>query len=103
MFWARRPASKTQALVQQDDGYRDRAAVEVPRRHDRVREIVAVLPLLEDDEAPRLHVLGASGGTPGLKDLREHVLGYGSIRVLAYLALCNDSQVSIHRAQVSPS
>src|SRR6266850_969355 len=87
---------ETQSFVEKHDRDRDGAAVEVPRRHQRVREIVAVLPFLEYDEPPRLRVLGASGRPSGLQDLGEHVLRDGTIRVLADFAFRNDSQVSVH-------
>src|SRR5438093_1972421 len=87
---------EAQAFVQKDDCDRDGAAVEVPRRHDHVRQIVPVLSVLENDEPPRLRVLAAPGGASGLKDLRNDVLRHRTIRVLADLALRDDSQVSIH-------
>src|SRR2546426_2130625 len=37
---------ETQAFVEKDDRDRDRAAIQVPRGHDRVRKIVAVVPVL---------------------------------------------------------
>src|SRR5256714_5013528 len=45
---------ETHAFVQKDDRDRDGATVEVPRRHDGTREIVAMLPFLEHYEAPGL-------------------------------------------------
>src|SRR5258706_11968862 len=94
---------ETQALIEQHDRDRDGAPVEVPRRHHRAREIVPVLSLLEDDEAPRLRVLAASRRAPGLQDLREHVLRHGPIGVFADFAFRDDSRVSVHRTQVSLS
>src|SRR6266568_5481526 len=94
---------ETKAFDQKHDRDRDGATVEVSRRHDRSREIVTVLPFLEDDESPRLHVLGASGREAGLKDLREHFLRHRTIHVLADFAFRNGGQVSVHRTQVSPS
>src|SRR5437762_3259306 len=87
---------KSQAFVEKHDRDRDVAAVKIPRRHHRGREIVTVFPLLEDDEAPRLRVLGASGRPSGLKDLREHAVWNGTIRVLAHFALRNDGEVGVH-------
>src|SRR5712692_3591673 len=92
-------AVEPHAFVQQDDRDRDRAAVEVPRGHDRARQIVPVLPIFEGDEAPRLSVLGASGRPPGLKDLRDDLLRDGTIRVLAHLTFCDESQVGVHRGK----
>src|SRR5439155_172700 len=91
-----RDLAEAQAFVQKHDRYRDRAAVEIPRRHHRVREIVAVLSFLEDDEAPRLRVLAASRRPSRLKDLRKDLFGDRTIRVLADLALRNDGEVSVH-------
>jgi len=88
---------ETEAFGQKDDRDRDRAAIQIPRGHDRVREIVAMLTVLEDDEAPRLRVLRASGRASGLKDLREHVLRHGALRVLADFAFRNSGQVSVQR------
>src|SRR2546428_13741503 len=83
---------ETLAFVQENDCDSDRAAVQIPRSHHRARQIVPVLPVLEDDEAPRLGVLGASGGPPGFQNFREDVLGHGVTRVFADFAFRNDSQ-----------
>src|SRR3989442_2846203 len=58
---------ETEPLVQKNDRDGDRAAVQIPRRHERTRQIVPVLPVLEDDEAPRLGVLAAARSAASLK------------------------------------
>src|SRR6185437_4883558 len=90
---------EAQAFVQEHDRDRDSAAVEVPRRHHRAREIVAVLSFFEDDKAPRLCVLAAARRASSLEDLHEHVFGHGAIRVLANFAFRDESQVSVHRVK----
>src|SRR5436190_18449488 len=45
---------ETSALVEENDCDRNRATVQIPGRHHRAGEIVPVLPVHEDDEAPRL-------------------------------------------------
>src|SRR5437588_319583 len=87
------PGVETEAFVQEHDRDRDRTPVEVPRRHHRSREIVPMFAVHQDDETPRLAVLGAPGRSAGLQDLCKHVLRYRTIEVLAYLALRNDSQI----------
>src|SRR2546430_2390800 len=87
---------ETLAFVEKHDRDRDVAAVQIPRRHHRVREIVTVFPFLEDDEAPGLRVLGAAGRPSGLEDLREHAVWNRTIRVLAHFALRNDGEVGVH-------
>src|SRR5256886_7076067 len=94
---------ETHAFDEKHDRDRDRASVQVSRCHYRVREIVPVLPFLQHDEAPRLHVLGATGSPTSLEDLGEHVLPHGTIRVLADFAFRNGSQVSVHLFKVSSS
>src|SRR5437762_12418622 len=86
---------ETHAFDEKDDRDRDRAPVQVPRCHHRVREIVPVLPFLEHDEAPRLRVLGASRRPSSLENLGEHVLRYGTIRVLADFAFRNCGEVGV--------
>src|SRR6266550_1090535 len=95
------PGVETQAFVEQDDRDRDCAAIKIPRRHHRAREIVPMLPVLQNDETPRLAVLRASRRSTRLQNFREDVLGDGTIRVFADFAFRNDSQVSVHRVQVS--
>jgi hypothetical protein len=87
---------ETQAFVQKHDRDRDGTAIEIPRSHHRAREIVPVLSVLEDDEAPRLRVLAASRRAPSLKNLCDHVFRNRTIRVLADLAFGNDREIRVH-------
>src|ERR671936_839794 len=90
---------ETQPLVQKYDRDRDGAPIEIPRRHERAREIAPALRILEDDEAPGLGVLGASRRAPGREDLPQHVFGDGTVGILAHLALRHDREVTVHRAK----
>src|SRR5437763_8109288 len=87
---------ETHAFDEKHDRDRDRAPVQVPWCHHRVREIVPVLPFLEHDEAPRLRLLGASGSPSRLEDLGEHVLRHGTILVLADFAFRDGGEVGVH-------